>query len=123
MRKIALAIFLLASSSAKALKVETFSPAQSQTNAAPAVQTPGGKPSGILVASGRLWVKFDPAFSQAQRSSLLATLGCSVARDYPNIGWTLISLPKSPFIRKAQVSALATRKASGISRVLLKATK
>ena len=93
MRKIALAIFLLASSSAKALKVETFSPAQSQTNAAPAVQTPGGKPSGILVASGRLWVKFDPTFAQAQRSSLLATLGCSVARDYPNIGWTLISLP------------------------------
>ncbi len=93
MRKIALAIFLLASSSAKALKVENFSPAKSQTNAAPAVQTPGGKPSGILVASGRLWVKFDPAFSQAQRYSLLATLGCSVARDYPNIGWTLISLP------------------------------
>ncbi len=92
MRKIALAIFLLVPVSAKALKVENYSPSSS-ANARSSSQSPVSQAKPILVASGRLWVKFDPAFSQARRFSLLATLGCSVARDYPNIGWTLISLP------------------------------
>ncbi len=92
MRKIAFAIFLLIPSLAEALKVETYSPF-SQASARTSSKSPASPAKPILVASGRLWVKFDPAFSPAQRFSLLASLGCSAARDYPNIGWTLISLP------------------------------
>jgi subtilisin family serine protease len=85
-------ICLIATVPVWALKVETFS-LSTQGGAVPAVQAPGGKPSGILVASGRLWVKFDPNFSQVQRASSMASLNCAIARDFPNIGWTLIALP------------------------------
>ncbi len=92
--KIAFALFsVIAVSPAQALKVEKISFSQVQRNAISSVQPGGAKSGSIEVASGRLWVKFDPKFSQAQRASSMALSGCAVARDFPNIGWTLITLP------------------------------
>lgn len=78
---------------AYSLKTEFFLMSAQGRAVKPASASPGQKPSGIPVASGRLWVKFNPSLSAGQRASSLALMGDSIAEDFPNIGWTLVSLP------------------------------
>ncbi len=86
---------VLASAPAYSLKVEFFQIGAQGRAFKPAAAAPGQKPNGIPVASGRLWVKFNPTLPASQRTSVIASLGFSVAKDYPNLGWTLISLSPS----------------------------